>query len=378
MGGSGRRQDHYQVLGVAPDAPDEVIKAAYRALAAKYHPDRNPGDRDAELKLKRLNAAIAVLGDPEKRRQYDELTQGPEHDEAAEASAAPPPPPQRPQPPAPVERTHESATSGGTCEHCGAPMDDADRWCRSCKRARTQKRTSEQGSTPRVLVALFAVGVSLFVNLSEQPRNEAYLVGLVIGCGVLALFIYWLSGKISPILCGVGVVLLAAVVLASRSSPGDGKTHATSGAAITTTTPSPTPTAAVTVETMRLYDKDGNPVDLPYDLATDAYVAGTYGIPKDSQVAIVMPRSGIVQTLRAEQVWDALNHGARFATPEEAAQGYGFTKPGSTSARPAPKAPSTGQSDVCLAQCAYDCGQAQLPPAQYRDCYSACTKHCRP
>jgi molecular chaperone DnaJ len=58
MGSTGRRQDHYEVLGVNSDAPEEVVRAAYRALAAKYHPDRNPGDGDAELRLKRLNAAF--------------------------------------------------------------------------------------------------------------------------------------------------------------------------------------------------------------------------------------------------------------------------------------------------------------------------------
>lgn len=69
--GSGR-EDHYEVLGVTPDAPEEVIRAAYRALAGKYHPDRNTGDSDAESKLKRLNAAFQVLGDPAKRKEYDD------------------------------------------------------------------------------------------------------------------------------------------------------------------------------------------------------------------------------------------------------------------------------------------------------------------
>jgi curved DNA-binding protein CbpA len=72
--GSGR-QDHYDVLGVTRDAPDEVIRAAYRALAVKYHPDRNPGNSEAESKLKRLNAAFQVLSDPAKRKEHDELTQ---------------------------------------------------------------------------------------------------------------------------------------------------------------------------------------------------------------------------------------------------------------------------------------------------------------
>jgi hypothetical protein len=85
MATRGRRQDHYDVLGVTFEAPNEVIRAAYRALATKYHPDRNPGDRDAELRLKRLNAAWAVLGDPAKKKQYDELTQSPEaNDDASE------------------------------------------------------------------------------------------------------------------------------------------------------------------------------------------------------------------------------------------------------------------------------------------------------
>jgi len=66
------------VLGVTPDAPEEVIRAAYRALAAKYHPDRNPADPDAELNLKRLNAAFQVLGDPSNRKRYDEVTRRPE------------------------------------------------------------------------------------------------------------------------------------------------------------------------------------------------------------------------------------------------------------------------------------------------------------
>ncbi|MDP9150656.1 MAG: J domain-containing protein [Myxococcota bacterium] len=74
----GRQQDHYEVLGVSPDAPDDVIRTAYRALASKHHPDRNQNDPGAELRLKRLNAAFQVLGDPAKRRQYDELTRTPE------------------------------------------------------------------------------------------------------------------------------------------------------------------------------------------------------------------------------------------------------------------------------------------------------------
>jgi molecular chaperone DnaJ len=62
----------YKTLGVSKKATDEEIKKAYRKLARKYHPDRNPGDQKAEEKFKEISAAHDVLSDPEKRRQYDE------------------------------------------------------------------------------------------------------------------------------------------------------------------------------------------------------------------------------------------------------------------------------------------------------------------
>ena len=61
------------MLGVAKTATDEEIKRAYRKLARKHHPDLNPGDKSAEAKFKEINEANEVLGDPEKRRKYDEL-----------------------------------------------------------------------------------------------------------------------------------------------------------------------------------------------------------------------------------------------------------------------------------------------------------------
>ncbi len=61
----------YKTLGVAKDASDEKIKKAYRKLARKYHPDRNPGDAEAEEKFKEISAAHDVLSDPEKRKEYD-------------------------------------------------------------------------------------------------------------------------------------------------------------------------------------------------------------------------------------------------------------------------------------------------------------------
>ncbi len=67
------KRDYYEVLGVAKDADDATLKKAYRVLAKKYHPDTNPGDKDAEAKFKEASEAYAVLSDPEKRKQYDQF-----------------------------------------------------------------------------------------------------------------------------------------------------------------------------------------------------------------------------------------------------------------------------------------------------------------
>ena len=64
-------RSHYENLKVARDAPPEVIRAAYRSLSQKYHPDRNPGDTDASRVMTFINAAYAVLSDPVKRKEHD-------------------------------------------------------------------------------------------------------------------------------------------------------------------------------------------------------------------------------------------------------------------------------------------------------------------
>ena len=63
--------DYYRTLGVTPEVSSEDIKKAYRHLALKYHPDRNPDDHDGEEQLKAINEAYQVLGDEGKRQRYD-------------------------------------------------------------------------------------------------------------------------------------------------------------------------------------------------------------------------------------------------------------------------------------------------------------------
>ena len=68
-----QKRDYYEVLGVDRGADDATIKKAYRKLAKKYHPDANPGDKEAEIKFKEASEAYAVLSDADKRRQYDQF-----------------------------------------------------------------------------------------------------------------------------------------------------------------------------------------------------------------------------------------------------------------------------------------------------------------
>ena len=72
------RTNYYQILGVSREASDEDIKKAYRRLVFEHHPDRNPDNADSEARIREINVAYEIVGDPEKRRSYDRLSWGDE------------------------------------------------------------------------------------------------------------------------------------------------------------------------------------------------------------------------------------------------------------------------------------------------------------
>ncbi|HBN05447.1 MAG TPA: molecular chaperone DnaJ, partial [Bacteroidales bacterium] len=67
------KRDYYEILGVSKTATDEELKKSYRKLALKFHPDRNPNDKDAEEKFKEAAEAYEVLSNKEKRAKYDQF-----------------------------------------------------------------------------------------------------------------------------------------------------------------------------------------------------------------------------------------------------------------------------------------------------------------
>ena len=76
--------DYYKILGVNKSASQDEIRAAYRKLARKHHPDLNPDDKEANKKFQQINEANEVLSDPEKRKKYDQYGKDWQHADAFE------------------------------------------------------------------------------------------------------------------------------------------------------------------------------------------------------------------------------------------------------------------------------------------------------
>ena len=101
---------HYDNLKVARDAPPEVIRAAYKSLSQKYHPDRNPGDPKAPRTMAIINAAYRVLSDPDLRRKHDDWIRKIEAEPPAKPRPIPRPATTRPsRPPTPKAPAPQSA-----------------------------------------------------------------------------------------------------------------------------------------------------------------------------------------------------------------------------------------------------------------------------
>ncbi len=107
--------DYYQILGVARTATEEEIKKAYRKLAMQYHPDRNPGDKEAETKFKQVQEAYDTLFDVNKRARYN----------GSRPQPKPKPPPKKPK-----KSSFESNIYKSDMQISDAPPPDRDLWGR--------------------------------------------------------------------------------------------------------------------------------------------------------------------------------------------------------------------------------------------------------
>ncbi len=134
--------DYYEILQVSPNADEEIIQAAYKRLAFRWHPDRNAGDQSASDKMRLLNNAYEVLSNPQKRKEYDlQKTAGVGKRPPVEPSPAPPKRPPVEPSPTPPKRRKEPRNS-------------------SNDRRRKQKMVHLRGASVVQTLALCLVGLS--------------------------------------------------------------------------------------------------------------------------------------------------------------------------------------------------------------------------
>src|SRR3989304_1193650 len=124
--------DYYAILGVGRDGSEDDLKKAYRRLALRYHPDRNPGDKKAEEKFKEISEAYQVLSDPEKRAQYDRYGHAACPPGGGRAPHAPPPSRQDPR-----RRGHRRQAEDARRRGAGPQRRPAGRPVRHAPPART-------------------------------------------------------------------------------------------------------------------------------------------------------------------------------------------------------------------------------------------------
>ena len=168
--------DWYEVLGVADGASSKEIRRAYRALALRHHPDRNPGDPQAGKKLKRINAAYEVLGDPEQRQSYD-------RDRRLSAYL------RQPASPGPTTKTWKPPPEPPAAEQ-------------SAKRGLTGRQ-----AVGRLIVAGGAImALRGFIGAYGGPHSEL-LARLYPQGGQDGAFILYLAGM-TVVFCGMGILIM--------------------------------------------------------------------------------------------------------------------------------------------------------------------------
>ena len=192
-------KDYYATLGVTKTATEKEIKQAFRKLARKHHPDVNPGDKTAEAKFKEINEAHEVLGDPEKRKKYDELganwrmyeqagrwravspARGTSTSAAASRAAA------RTMT---EDEMREHVRRRPTRSRTSSRPSSAERWARSRRRGRSARRRARQaGSRRRARDRTGSRGRShgttrrLATNLSGQSRTVDVRIPAGVGDG---------------------------------------------------------------------------------------------------------------------------------------------------------------------------------------------------
>jgi predicted nucleic acid-binding Zn ribbon protein len=171
--------DAYAVLGVSPTAEPEAIAGAYRALAHKYHPDRNPGDAEAAERMKAVNAAHDVLSDPDRRRAYDRERAAEEQRVEMGAAATSPPP--RPRKPATRPPVTEAAAS---CAVCGRAVPSSSSMCHRCTAARSRQERRRLVEGPALwLAGLAALAGLLWIRFGPEAVLAASVLALgALGC----------------------------------------------------------------------------------------------------------------------------------------------------------------------------------------------------